>query len=512
MSSSAGHRQPKCHVLDFFYDDSNSCALTVLQNGVRFHVIADHKNFDQEDESGAAGRVSREYNRLVNTLRSKDEEEQAAAEGKKKSGSNGSNTSHDSGVDLSDTAKTAHTDLRKGGFQMDDVDVEQELQNWMVSPFAETFEELAPQSKKPEKPTVHEWYNGPTHFYDIKPDENGELAATELEDAKDLQERMQNLMPKIDIPKYIQQMDVPHFTVDDLKVTGEAADPDPYHPCTVEDKDGKTYFIKIVDKDQPQPTKRELKLLKRIEDIGLHKSINVPKVLGLVFTKDKSSKQIVGFLQTPISDPTPLTKMLDEDISQRKRDNWSKEVERVKELLHDNDIVFGDMKADNFLVDKDDKLWIIDFGGSYTEGWVDPDLMETEEGDDMGAEKIVNALHDPVNCTQDTRPDATPNKAGHEKSKRKFADKEDENSADDDVTEDEGVEKESKKRKIDADETPRYCICNEPEKGRMVACDNKECPKQWFHFECVGLKESPPEDKKWFCEDCKKQSELFVTK
>merc|ERR1711881_103173 len=145
---------------------------------------------------------------------------------------------------------------------------------------------------------------------------------------------MQNLMPKIDIPKYIQQMDVSHFTVDDLKVTGEAAEPDPYHPCTVEDKDGNTFFLKVVDKDQPQPTKRELKLLKRVEDIGLSKSINVPQLRGLVYTNQKSSEQIVGFLQTPINNPAPLTKMLDEDISQQKRERWAKEVDRVKELLH----------------------------------------------------------------------------------------------------------------------------------------------------------------------------------
>lgn len=33
-----------------------------------------------------------------------------------------------------------------------------------------------------------------------------------------------------------------------------------------------------------------------------------------------------------------------------------------------------------------------------------------------------------------------------------------------------------------------FCICKGPEKGRMIGCDNQNCPDKWFHFTCVGLK------------------------
>jgi len=36
--------------------------------------------------------------------------------------------------------------------------------------------------------------------------------------------------------------------------------------------------------------------------------------------------------------------------------------------------------------------------------------------------------------------------------------------------------------------------------GEMVACDNPDCPIEWFHYECVGLDE-PPKGK-WYCRDC----------
>jgi len=49
---------------------------------------------------------------------------------------------------------------------------------------------------------------------------------------------------------------------------------------------------------------------------------------------------------------------------------------------------------------------------------------------------------------------------------------------------------------------PRYCYCNEVSYGEMVACDNEECEKQWFHLRCAGLKEAPT-SAKWYCDDCK---------
>ena len=47
------------------------------------------------------------------------------------------------------------------------------------------------------------------------------------------------------------------------------------------------------------------------------------------------------------------------------------EVAQIKgtlETLHHRNIIWGDAKAENILVDLDDNAWIIDFGGSYTPG------------------------------------------------------------------------------------------------------------------------------------------------
>lgn len=47
---------------------------------------------------------------------------------------------------------------------------------------------------------------------------------------------------------------------------------------------------------------------------------------------------------------------------------------------------------------------------------------------------------------------------------------------------------------------PTYCTCNNVSHGEMIACDNKECPIEWFHFSCVNLKSKPKG--KWYCPEC----------
>ncbi|KAF4453607.1 hypothetical protein F53441_3752 [Fusarium austroafricanum] len=65
-------------------------------------------------------------------------------------------------------------------------------------------------------------------------------------------------------------------------------------------------------------------------------------------------------------------------------------------------------------------------------------------------------------------------------------------------------EEEAEAEVFDADE-PRYCYCNGVSYGEMVACDADECPREWFHLGCVGLKVAPTSKAKWYCEDCKER-------
>ncbi|SJM85333.1 related to protein YNG1 [Zygosaccharomyces bailii] len=50
-----------------------------------------------------------------------------------------------------------------------------------------------------------------------------------------------------------------------------------------------------------------------------------------------------------------------------------------------------------------------------------------------------------------------------------------------------------------------YCVCDNVSYGSMIACDNKNCPTEWFHYGCVGIVR--PLSGEWFCsDDCRRQA------
>lgn len=58
--------------------------------------------------------------------------------------------------------------------------------------------------------------------------------------------------------------------------------------------------------------------------------------------------------------------------------------------------------------------------------------------------------------------------------------------------EDEGSSLQGDDDDEDGDEQElRYCYCNEVSYGEMVGCDGKQCQREWFHLQCVGLAKAP---------------------
>lgn len=53
------------------------------------------------------------------------------------------------------------------------------------------------------------------------------------------------------------------------------------------------------------------------------------------------------------------------------------------------------------------------------------------------------------------------------------------------------------------EDTQLYCFCRQVSYGNMIACDNKDCKYEWFHWSCVGLT-APPKGI-WYCPDCQKR-------
>jgi len=53
----------------------------------------------------------------------------------------------------------------------------------------------------------------------------------------------------------------------------------------------------------------------------------------------------------------------------------------------------------------------------------------------------------------------------------------------------------------EADDGRLYCWCQVGSYGDMVACDDNECEREWFHLGCIGLDVAP--EGVWFCEACR---------
>ena len=48
-----------------------------------------------------------------------------------------------------------------------------------------------------------------------------------------------------------------------------------------------------------------------------------------------------------------------------------------------------------------------------------------------------------------------------------------------------------------------HCICGKQDRNPMIGCDNENCPNQWFHWNCVGIRKDPKSNV-WYCKNCRK--------
>jgi inhibitor of growth protein 3 len=58
----------------------------------------------------------------------------------------------------------------------------------------------------------------------------------------------------------------------------------------------------------------------------------------------------------------------------------------------------------------------------------------------------------------------------------------------------------------EAGDDKKYCLCQNVSHGDMIACDNDDCPFEWFHWACVGMK-SEPKGGSWFCPVCRDKTD-----
>ncbi|ORY63363.1 uncharacterized protein BCR38DRAFT_486108 [Pseudomassariella vexata] len=109
--------------------------------------------------------------------------------------------------------------------------------------------------------------------------------------------------------------------------------------------------------------------------------------------EDYPGTRLVGLLLTYIENKGTLTDLAPwSDCTNQDRLRWFRQIHDSVNCLHAAGLAWGDVKPDNVLVDTEGNACLVDFGGSYTQDWVDEDKQETEEGDWQGVQRIKQWL------------------------------------------------------------------------------------------------------------------------
>ncbi|KAJ4395803.1 hypothetical protein N0V93_000017 [Gnomoniopsis smithogilvyi] len=80
------------------------------------------------------------------------------------------------------------------------------------------------------------------------------------------------------------------------------------------------------------------------------------------------------------------------DTPRELREKWAEQIRETVRSLHSIGVIWGDAKPSNVIIDLENDAWLIDFGGGWTDGWVDENLQETIEGDEQGVARLLRLL------------------------------------------------------------------------------------------------------------------------
>lgn len=140
---------------------------------------------------------------------------------------------------------------------------------------------------------------------------------------------------------------------------------------------------------------RELGSLQKIRNQHLtaSASFRVPKLRGYVVHAKTGA--IFGLLRNWIPhgpNGGTLEKVMNSPTSKELRCKWATQIRETVQRLHEIDVTWGDGKPSNVVVDNNDDAWLIDFGGGWSEGWVDEALQNTAAGDNQAVRNITKFL------------------------------------------------------------------------------------------------------------------------
>ena len=337
---------PRYAVTHFYCGVTTDSQLTAMCHGKRFHVFLSCEELHEHGYTGPSP-LEQHYLRLLHAVEHEDENE----------------------------------------FNPEDGDPVEAMYDWVTTPFFSVFQELAPRaSSTPPAQTMYDYFNPTTFFFKLKAVDGCLTPVRSPDDA----EAVRHLTPRLELPKSLLSPSVPTIHPKLIKLAYDAESEGAQYPTKVFINGDEPYFFKPTSHGDSRAVEREIEILLRLQQLGLSARIRVPRLCGFVQYGDDN--RVTGLLLTWIDVKDTLSGVRGNDYPLALRKRWFGEIEEMLQLLHESNIVWGDVKPDNVLVDSQRNAWMVDFGGSYTVGWVDEDKMDTIKGDMQGLARIREFL------------------------------------------------------------------------------------------------------------------------
>ncbi|KAF1846718.1 uncharacterized protein K460DRAFT_367460 [Cucurbitaria berberidis CBS 394.84] len=265
------------------------------------------------------------------------------------------------------------------------IDPLEEFYDWATEPFAELFREIPPLNRT-RLYTLQDCLFPEQFVYTLQVD--GDELVPVQRDGCPNRRLVGVLLPA---SKTLDKSTLPVYRPKDIHVRlNDDAVALPPNPRKVYIKGKDVSFFKQILAGDIGMTVTELATYAKIHSAELGEDVRISRLLGVV--EDEHTSRIVGLLLSYIDCENTTLSCAAYASEHILRERWLKQITHSLKELHTHQIVWGDAKPDNVLIDVHDDAYLIDFGGGYTNGWVDKELMNTQEGDLQGLQRITAYL------------------------------------------------------------------------------------------------------------------------
>ncbi|KAF2106478.1 hypothetical protein BDV96DRAFT_591006 [Lophiotrema nucula] len=265
------------------------------------------------------------------------------------------------------------------------VDPLEEFYDWAMEPFAALFREIPPL-KRDRSYTLQDCLFPEQFVYTL------EVAGDELVPVpRDVNPDSRLVGVLLPASKTLDKSTLPVYRLNDIHVRlNDDAVALPTNPRKVYIKGEGVCFFKQILVGDVSMTVTELATYAKIYAADLGEDVRISRLLGVV--EDEHTSRIVGLLLSYIDCENKTLTCAAQASERTSHDKWLSQITHSLKELHARQIVWGDVKPDNVLIDVYDDAYLVDFGGGYTNSWVDKELMNTQEGDLQGLQHIAAYL------------------------------------------------------------------------------------------------------------------------